>query len=998
MSSNVKKKIQNLKSLALESKLKTKQWLPFLAAVQIDIERTEPIGLAKLFELSCKFGKPYWLNPISEFKVLEDILLKYRGSLSILKPFVEILINLAENNIPPFFFIQHIMMPRMAIDNNWRKWYDRHFDELFAICNFLITIRQETPFDQDVLGNQLIKMITDVVVVKYIGKVLYKYPKNILTDSGLIDKYKNAWTLIQFKNTHFINFFRLNIQPVFVALSGKIGIERLCSIINSLSNIEKRYEEFYSHYLSNSSEIKISKDILFYGNHVGMAINKRYKNKYSAYEIAYELDLYLKILEHVLQTNSGIHLSKFYTKRLSKFLDLRLTELLKRLVLALNTQESMYFYKWHTIKFFNLKPSSQEEYVEYIEDNGYDADYPFPTRIFREYDSFENNLVPKKISKILGISEELLKDELRKSNQRLSAKFVIEKYTQKLPGVKEIVNSFQDDFINGKDRHWNNDIIDKLNNITSEIHPFLLKSIIKGYSVGQFSFDNKESILVDLYNNYKKANKLDSFEKRFDFNFPKQDIVSVNRLMMIESKKKINTKLISKIWDSISDYEKYNTTFNSIINNEIIKLNKAITNKMNKIPNLDVNIGNSNFLDILNDFEKTNNDSSNKKANIGIIKSLRVMINKLKNLENVTNNYNLFNDIQKLIIEVIVLGDIGKNGDELTKHAISSLIKKYIDNSQIKQRLNFLEEDIIIDNLTFEQLGFIINTIEVLNNLFIEDKDVVKIFESIEEINKSNENRIKMSKIKDFGKILKPYIQIRNQQLSIEALDSAFKKSTSLTTLEKIKSDWKDILLNISKKGKKYFTPYAIIESKSFLDSHYGHMGGICLSEVPYMVLDNDFLINRIIDYTAKQSIGMFITLKQKTSQVEINNKIQYNWEHWLAFAFNPLGSILCNLSSNQQLYLYLKIRNYIEQLSMKTNLPIVLTGVTTFGVTSNNGGFSNLIINFEDKYGGVFFKNNTKLNLVYSEEVYADCLLIIDPKDKNTFKSNHFLSILEKD
>jgi hypothetical protein len=50
-----------------------------------------------------------------------------------------------------------------------------------------------------------------------------------------------------------------------------------------------------------------------------------------------------------------------------------------------------------------------------------------------------------------------------------------------------------------------------------------------------------------------------------------------------------------------------------------------------------------------------------------------------------------------------------------------------------------------------------------------------------------------------------------------------------------------------------------IYTSKTFIDSYYGDMGGICLSGLPQYILSPGFFVQRLLDNTEKQIIGMSI-------------------------------------------------------------------------------------------------------------------------------------------
>jgi hypothetical protein len=278
--------------------------------------------------------------------------------------------------------------------------------------------------------------------------------------------------------------------------------------------------------------------------------------------------------------------------------------------------------------------------------------------------------------------------------------------------------------------------------------------------------------------------------------------------------------------------------------------------------------------------------------------------------------------------------------------------------------MNFLIEDMSIDVLTYQQFNFLLNLLETLFFVLREDKTIADLLDEDDILQE----------------ILSPYLVTKKKQVTIDAIDAAAKKMTSYASLEAERAKWQDILVSMEEKSDKYFHEMEIFTSKTFMDSFYGDMGGICLSEMPGEILRQGFYIQRLVDLTDGQIIGMSILYLSTKGYFFKRAKTQNFWQ---AFAFNPLHSVLKHLTAKQQLDLYLQFRLNMEKISWKTKLPVLISGIeTSGGLISNNGNFNNLIKDYELGKPTAKSVNNARgLSIYYSEESYANALVIIDPR-----------------
>ena len=177
------------------------------------------------------------------------------------------------------------------------------------------------------------------------------------------------------------------------------------------------------------------------------------------------------------------------------------------------------------------------------------------------------------------------------------------------------------------------------------------------------------------------------------------------------------------------------------------------------------------------------------------------------------------------------------------------------------------------------------------------------------------------------------------------------------------------------------------------MDSYYGEMGATCLSVKPDAIKQRNFFNIRLVSEIDKEIVGMALLFGSNSGLESYNKNIKYFWH---AFAFNPLRSLLFHLSLKQQLYLYLQYRKLLEKVSLSTGKVTVLSGISTWGIVSNDDSFRDLILSYELKAAPVRVHDACGLKLYYDEEQFADALVIIDPGKPETFRAEKDLEKIE--
>lgn len=206
-------KTKEFRAKVEKSKANKSALILFLAAVNVDFCRKKPAGLFNLFNAWLEFGNKYWLNPMDKehgLGVLAEILFKYQGDFQELAPFIQLLIQVARNGVSPRSFTEYVILPRMRNDYNWRKWQENHLEALQIIAGLIYSVKDRPPFNHEHLGSGKTRLARDVVLVKYIGRPLARFPLPHLRNSAMLEKYLNTWKKFALKDTLILYFIRRN--------------------------------------------------------------------------------------------------------------------------------------------------------------------------------------------------------------------------------------------------------------------------------------------------------------------------------------------------------------------------------------------------------------------------------------------------------------------------------------------------------------------------------------------------------------------------------------------------------------------------------------------------------------------------------------------------------------------------------------------------------------------------------------------------------------------
>ena len=927
--------------------------IPFLASVNIDMKRRKPIGLFELFSVWLELGNKYWLNPMDKEKglgVLEEILFKFQGDVQILSPFISILTDVARNGISPRSFVEYVMLPRMYQDYNWRKWQESHLEALGIIADLINSIKEKPPFNKKHLGSGKTRLARDVVLVRYIGRPLAQFQLTQLRDSAMLDNYINEWQKISLQDPLCLYFMRNNALHFVYAMSGKIDLIQLIAIIEQLPAIERSFTG-----LPKLSRLENIKSMNLYDYDIENALQARRQRGFHSLDFTIEIKAYFNIVKALLKKPTGVYLCAHYAGLLKRYKDPDIAENISRLVRIINDRGGMHIYKWHTKKLLAKNKNNMRPFLDFIEENnGCDPEYPRVDLIFRDEEQERE---------YMGIADVIAQFNLGhhfggKNKNVFSYKQFLNAYIQEHPDTANLITDFQQQLLAGLDRQWTAERLQRLDSLSTpdkNLHLPLLRSIIRG--IGSiYCPPNKSSGFIELFDKYSGVHSLLNINARTDFVMPVKGLYSGSTDQDTIARENINLASVEKVWDSLcnSDPVNINNTL-SYINKWTIELDGPLEKAFN------------DKLTLENIFNETTEEETIKKTKKDIEKkdkTISALRQKKQQYTDVMDEFNSLNDEQKFIMALILAGTAGKTDGEYSGFVCGLFLQRYKELDIIAGRLNFLRDDISVDVLSYRQFVYLLNLLETLFFALSEDKNIVNLLEDDTVLQN----------------LLEPYLITKKKEITLEALDAAAKRMTDYASMQAERAKWQSILDKMEQKNEKYFHNMEIYTSKSFMDSYYGDMGGICLSGHPQQILRPGFFIQRLVDNTEKQIIGMSILHLSNGGYNSSGSKAKNFWQ---AFAFNPLYSILSHYSQEQQLYLYLQFRMNMEKVAWITKLPVVISGIeTSCGLISNNGYFGNLIRKYEyGKSTAISVFNARGLSVYYSEEQFATALVIIEPR-----------------
>jgi len=927
--------LKSLRTQAIDNGMSEKQARRFAAGVALDElrGRDRKINLYPLFESWATHGNKRWLSPLPEIFHLYEKLLKFQGPIHILRPFIDLLIEVSEQDIDPSSFMKFVVLKRLNDDFNWRHWERNHIESLKSIVKLLVQMRSQAPFDREKLGDSQLALARDVVLVKYVGQPLSLFPHQILSDELLMGAYRQAWSRLSLNHFFSIYFLKINLLPLTYHFSGKFELSHLIALVEQIPEIEHAFETYFPPDVFSFSAKTL--DINLYDKDFQKSLRQRKNKGFRNLHFFTELNSYLKIISALLRTRSGIYLSGFYARSLNKFKDPVIAKSLAELIEVLNDHGGKHIYLWHSRKLMSMEKAAHPDYIELIRQNGgADPQYPVVAEIFVDPE------VRIERESIVNIANQL---GLQIDAPVTSASNLLRAYIQKNPQTEPTIMRWRDEVVSGRDRDWDKERLLEYDELQggSALHKLLLNWIMKGLEDSY-----KSNSFQKLFDDYKSVPKQPFPKLIHRFAQPVYESRTLDSFQEQEIRKQLDLDPVQKLWKHI--VQNQNLNLNQIsgeINRLSINLNKPISEAKNKILEIEQNLLGKDL--------PTETLAKLSKEKLKTEKSLN-MLNVQKELfENAMDQFDSFKDAEKLILGLFFAGYFAYGYENSFCQLMMGLIvKNYQNQPAIKNQIDYLTEDVAFELITFEQLKKIITTLDTLRHAFGQDDLFMKLPESL-------------------TLLLRPFIKTKTKELTFENRDTAFQKLFQINKLLAIRSKWQSIIEKSSEKLAQQ-NEYQIFVSKAVLDAYYGDMGAVCLSGYPHAIKFPNFFNVRLVDLAQKTIVGnaVMVIAKNRHRSSNIVKFLQ-------VFGINPLDSFLKNKSQAQQLQLYLEFKKLFEQLAHHLKIPIVLSGGNKWGILSNRHDFLELIIKYEIANGSVFVNNVLGTSIYYDDTQFSNGILI---------------------
>ncbi|MDR2431084.1 MAG: hypothetical protein LBD99_02360, partial [Candidatus Margulisbacteria bacterium] len=858
------------------------QGLPFLAAVQLDLERREPIGLQELFLAWLDKGNKKWLNPYEGLKKLNEILFKYRGNSAVLKPFVTLLQELAAAGISPASFVTYVILPRMQEDYHWKKWPDNHLEALQIIAGVILSAKDQPPFDREHLGSPRFRLSKDVVLVRYIGRPLAQHRLSELRDRQLLEAYQQAWQNISLNNSLSVYFMRRNVLHFIYAMSGRIDLIQLAALIGQLPYIEQAFAGAFPQDAAKSAKIEAKiEEVNLFDYDIGSALRARRRQGYHGLDFIVEINAYLDIVKGLLEKPTGVYLCAYYARLLRRYKDPVLAGAISRLVRVIDDQGGMYIYKWHTRKLLEKTKTEMPAYIDFIEANaGCDPEYPHIYMLFRDEETARETQDVLNDAERLGLRHIFTGDK----NEIISYKDLLKAFMQEHPEYTALITDYKQQLLAGQDRHWTAEYTKQLDSLSPDqgaLHLPLLRLVIRGIGTG-FAHTSKSASFTQLFNNYAVVQTQRNPAARVKFTMPVKQIGRASADKEALARQQVNLGLIWKIWQALHLAEP------AAVNNVLSYINKwslALEEPREKTF--------AEKVALEKKLQETADEDTRKNLEKDLAQNNRIigaLAQKKQQYAVIMQEFERLNNEQKFITALILAGALGKNDRDFAALALKLLLVRYSGEESVSSRLNFLKEDISVDVLTYPQFTYLLNLLDTLYFTLRQDAKI----------------QAALATDTVLQKILQPYLVTKKKQVTGDALDSAAKKMAEYAALQAERAKWQGTLDKLENKSGAYFHQLEIQTSKAFIDAYYGDMGGICLSAQPQLILKPAFFVQRLVDHTDQEIIGIAALYLSSQGFSSSQTQAQHFWQ---AFAFNPLKSFLEHCTLEQQLYLYLQYR-----------------------------------------------------------------------------------------
>jgi hypothetical protein len=913
-------------------------------------------GALKLLEAVYANGKPHWLDPVTALAPLRDILFKQGAPPGSDRGIYYILIRLARSSISPAAFITHVLLPRMADDHDWRRWRNRHVWLLDGIADILIELRAAPPWNGERLGSS--SVLSDIALCKYVGRPLCRLnSERFHAGATHLEAWTKAWQTFSFASPGFLGFMRRTILPCLYRLSGRVDIEQLAPIAAAMAGLENILGRRMTVMSPAAAEAFLASAGL--ADDFDRHMEARLATEGGAWAIARELRGYADLAKALANLDAGLAILG-QIAHMAIGLDPDFMADAAVMVRQLQRDEGILLLRWHIQALSKVPVSERPDFIQAITTaDGMHPAYPHraDTPIWEQ-------------PRLAGLNH--LATELHLPTQaQWDLPGIRKSFFNHEPKAAEMFHELTNAVAAGQDRTWKMADVSRFDTIGPAFHELAIRSLIPGLGSAASLFSLKSRDMASLLQSYGRAAEGTMVAASIDIRLTTHGLPG-DPAGGDAVRARVPTGFFEAVWSAITGdtADQGNAALFAALGQEAAAARRSL-NEMKGQP-----AGQERSIAAL-------------QARLAILDDIFLILEDSSGLM-AANPAGL---TRRFAMAVHAAAYFHKSADHAALAVLSSAVQRYRNDPVLAALVARLSSAVAPGFMGVEQAAMLADTVNAICTAAADDPLL---------------DRILAEATGPLQAVLVRTCRTRGTTRPAEAFDAALRRLAGYARLVAETAKWRDLLSKLAsrearsgasgteartgdagtdtpqqKGADRHFRCYT---SRSALDAYYGDMGGICLSTKPELILRPGVMIGRLWDCGEQRIRGMCVlalVVRQKPIPGEPPR-------FWFAFAFNPLRSLTRGLGTNQLLTIYLAFRALAEHIALRTTLPVMLPGIGSYGLVSNDQSFASLVVNYERNAGSsqIQLDPHGLFAIHYPRRAFADAMLIIDPGKPETLRA----------
>ncbi|HAP43600.1 MAG: hypothetical protein A2087_04250 [Spirochaetes bacterium GWD1_61_31] len=981
VSDSMRAKIRTLEKLGTRTQFRHR--IALIGAAELDEKRPRPqqSGAMFLLEAFYEHGAPHWLDPVTAIMPLRDILFKMEAPPVADRGVFYVLTRAARGGISPAAFATHVVLPRMSIDYDWRRWKARHSWILDSIVDLLVSLRKQAPWNADRLGAT--DIISDIALCKYVGRPLARLVGERFTgQEAHLDSWRDAWKTFSFKSAGFLLFMRRAIMPCLYRMSGRIDPEQLAPIGRALSGLERTMGRRLN--AMSKAAVQIFVDKAGLADNFDSRVQRRLDELQgsASLAVAREVKSFIELTRELAAFDAGPallgRLSDISLKLDSAYLSDALT-----LTAALPKQEGTAILRWHYEALARVPAARRIAFITEVKSSGGSHSgcpyrkrrVPAPGQADATALALASGLSPEQVDALAQAGGGVLTlDRLR---ERL--------FTDQ-PNLAAAHGKLAAALATGLDRDWDMAQLEPMEALGGAGQELILRSLIPGLE----GREGEPLSLDAIYNQYVDALKGPFIPASWALRLPQGPAGGggIEPAGRDAARTRLDMKLLQQTWQAatarepdaecaqaFADLGKIAMTLqrdldrehSRALNEEAVARQKAGGSATG---------GSAALIPLPNDDPQ--------------VKALRLQVKLLDMLFAAMEDAPVNKlDARRFAAALLASSRFSQPGDEVCLTVLGGAVARYSRAEDhpsasclaVRAIVQQLQADVVpaevaLCFLGIEQAAMLGDLVDALGVALTAD-DSLRL--AIREI------KAEAGQLLDFMEQASP---LPNRQLTMESLVLALRRAAGAEPLGLELAKWRDLLIKLAP-AETSQRPVRFLVSRSPLDALSGYMGGRPAEPLPAATLAlikrPGVLVGRLWDEAASRLAGscLFAYVQAGATSTGIA-------KFWQFSALDPARVLMRDLGAKAQLAVYLGFRALAETLSKKTGLPVLIPGSPSSGMVSRDPAFAALIERYELAAGTLLAGEAQAGNT--SASAIAEAYVIIDPRKPATYRADREL------